>query len=759
MSQGLGSTGPSGRSPFPPSRSTRRIGPRPSMDGLDESVSTSSSLQQSPFLQGLLRFSPNNAGNSPYNRSGGSRQRMRFFHENNNNTANQQLGICNNSSKSSLDEASNSETMDGIPMDALRTLATQALLQSPEQASFYASIVYTKSGTADDAFLLAQALLNQQKYAACLRILEDSNILQSDEPWEALLVACQALSKTDQWTTLSEVLEDASRLPAFENTSSLFPRIATSQPLEDNDDMGWQQLQQSIASSAAIHPLARIAYWRGLAYHETGHGPRAATFWKRALKIDCQCQSAWEALLSRQLITPAEAHALLQTVSFAKNQEWLRSMYLARIELTPQDVSVSTTGQAAEMTDSFQLHDASSIQLSSPMPKFATPGDVHFQLNDDNDNRATKHPVQSNVDEAFENLCNVYKLQHSPQVLAMAARRAYRRYDWKQTIAVCEELDQFDPALANASYCYVSTLVLLGHKRVLFRLAHEWVEAAPKSAQAWFAVGAYYYCCERYHVAQRHFCRATRLDPQCTEAWIAFGCSFAACDESDQALASFRAAQRLSPGEHTSLLYMGVEYTRTNHLVLASYFLEAAMKTSGGDPLCLHELGVLSLQKGEHAKAIQWFQRALSSLFGVQCVKDCIELCADPYWEPTLFNLGHSYRKSRQFDLAGLCFKRCVSLRPDKFSTYSALAFTRHLLGEFDSAIESYHKALSLKPNDSFSTEMLNKALLEVLGGEKSTFFDEIPTTTGSTFGNVPLLTPQDESMMSEEMESDVSMS
>jgi anaphase-promoting complex subunit 6 len=81
--------------------------------------------------------------------------------------------------------------------------------------------------------------------------------------------------------------------------------------------------------------------------------------------------------------------------------------------------------------------------------------------------------------------------------------------------------------MTDAAFCYVATLVILGHKRVLFRLAHEWVETSPKSAQAWFAVGAYYFCCERYHVAQRHFCRATRLDPQCTEAWIAFGCSFA----------------------------------------------------------------------------------------------------------------------------------------------------------------------------------------------------------------------------------------
>lgn len=344
-------------------------------------------------------------------------------------------------------------------------------------------------------------------------------------------------------------------------------------------------------------------------------------------------------------------------------------------------------------------------------------------------------PMQADIDQAFDQLWKVHKLQHAPHVLALAARRAYRRYEWKEALQYCQQLDQVDPAMPEAAYCYVATLILLGHKRQLFRIAHEWVEAAPRSAPAWFAVGAYYYCCERYHVAQRHFCRATRLDPQCTEAWIAFGCSFAACDESDQALASFRAAQRLSPGEHSSLLYMGMEYVRTNHLVLAHYFLQAALNASGGDPLCLHELGVLSLQKGDCQLAIHWFHRALRALYGTvhanlqrrphgddvaenELTDDSValeEMCQDPYWEPTLFNLGHAYRKSRRFEDASRCFMRCKSLCPDKFSTYSACGFTKHLMGDLDGAIEDYHQALSCKRDDPFSTEMLNRALKEAM--------------------------------------------
>ena len=677
----------------------------------------------------------------------------------------------NTSSSESPDDDPSDEPLeiDGIPVQHIRKLAIRELLQSPQQASFYASILYSKTNSSEDALLLAHAHMATKKYTSCLRLLEESALLQSSYPWDALALACTALAASEEWAALAEIAEDACRLPDDDHNAAAatghasFARLAPPLPLEDDDDIGWISLQVSVtkhhapltsasaALASALHPLAQVLYWRGQAYHATGHFSRAALYWKRALKMDCQCQQAWEALLAHNLITPAHAHALLQELDFGNaHVKWLRSLYLARIELTPQDATLQSeqgdeeAGHAAAM-DSFQW-DASSIQMSSPMPAFqfgpneTTPVQGAYGLRSNAAPATNAHQQQpqipailGDVDQAFDTLWNVHKLQHSPQVLAMAARRAYRQYDWKQALVYCEELDQLDPVMTEAAYCYIATLLLLGHKRTLFRLAHAWVEASPRSAQSWFAVGAYYYSCKRFHVAQRHFCRATRLDPQCTEAWIAFGCSFAACDESDQALASFRAAQRLSPGEHTSLLYMGIEYTRTNHLVLSGYFLNAALNASGGDPLCLHELGVLAFQKKEHAQAIEFFGRALAALARLDShsIIDCIELCHDPFWEPTIFNLGHAYRKTRQFDLALACFQRSVALCPGKHSAYSALGFTKHLVEDLDGAIACYHQALSCKADDPFSTDMLNRALREAMN--KGDIFDDAMGGSGSS--------------------------
>ena len=459
--------------------------------------------------------------------------------------------------------------------------------------------------------------------------------------------------------------------------------------------------------------------------------------------------------------------------------------------------------------------DASSIQLLTPIPQQQSMADMsaagtslffphsssvhihnhnqsvmnHSDQSTDVGNLSSAAATASAVGSALDTLWNKFQLRNSPEVLAMAAQNAYRRYDWNAALQFCEELAEVDPLSSNtnkAAFCHVSTLVQLHRKRSLFRLAHDWVETSPKEARSWFAVGAYYYACERYHVAQRHFCRATRLDPHCVEAWIAFGASFAACDESDQALASFRAAQRLAPGNHTSLLYIAMEYLRTNHLVLAQHFLKAANDSSGGtDPLVKSETGVLKLNQKKYSQAITWFLMALGGdsewtssmtkllsapLYNggnatagdtnpryLDALSRLIEIIQDPYWESTLFNLAHAYRKERRFDAAVICLEQCLALK-ETASVHSALGYCLHLQSMVIStrnlvarrkqqrfrarpsveeehlkqernrsnrllhmAIDAYHQSLAKKPDDPFASEMLQKVLGDAL--EQTDFF------------------------------------
>ena len=119
----------------------------------------------------------------------------------------------------------------------------------------------------------------------------------------------------------------------------------------------------------------------------------------------------------------------------------------------------------------------------------------------------------------------------------------------------------------------------------------------------------------------------------------------------------------------------------------------------------LHELGVLHYLKGEYDEAVSYFWQVASN---------CQEY-DETVREPSIFNLGHAYRKKRDFDNAALWYRAALAINPRVASTYSALGFTLHLKGDLDQAIELYHQSLSLKPDDTFTCEMLSEALKDIL--------------------------------------------
>lgn len=365
--------------------------------------------------------------------------------------------------------------------------------------------------------------------------------------------------------------------------------------------------------------------------------------------------------------------------------------------------------------------------------------------------------VRKQIEKSFQNLHSKHHLSQSPEVLALAATRSYYAYNLSLALHYCQILYEMDPLSVEAAGIQIATLTALGHKRPLFRLAHALVDADSKSPTAWYAVGCYYYACGRFDLAQQHYWRATRLGPRDANCWVAFGCAFAACDENDQANACFRTAQRLNSGSHYPMLYMGMEHLRTNNIPLAGHFLRSSRSMEKNDPLCCNELGVWAYRSKEWKDGIRWFVLALRLYvesvvsekvnlswseenvskqdgnikvnkprfeFGQRQGRetvasfsdtDCIEFCQDAFWEPTIFNLGQCYRKARMFEEASLCFEKCLALCPEKAMSFSALGFTRHLAGDIDGAIESYHQALSRKPDDPFASEMLNRAMRESL--------------------------------------------
>jgi len=528
--------------------------------------------------------------------------------------------------------------------------------------------------------------------------------------------------------------------------------------------------------------LAQLCSLRARVHEQLDNRAAAATWAGRALEVDVWCTEAMEMLLDRHLLTVEEERDLISSLDFSGCDDgdgspcWLRDLYISRLSGAGGALDFGDRGPTEDRPGARRAGPAHSFfQDQSVATSFASIIDAH----EPPENRSVmirdrfslaQTPIQSHdatlphahapsrvhtpddapdVDAAFHRLRTVHGLGHTSEVLVSSALRAYARHGISEAHALCAAAHRLDPLCDRALFVRVACLADLARKGDLFHESHRLVDARPRSAASWFAVGCYYRLCGRVEAAQRHFGRATRLNPRCAEAWIAFGNAFAAADESDQAMSAYRAAQRLHAGGHLPLLYIGMEYLRTNNLELAKHFLNASSGLAPGDPLAFNELGVHAHRQEEHTEAIGLFVHALrlcaalrptAREFGAgdgvdhtpsdaaasllqMSEEDVVLACRDPFWEPTIFNLGQSYRKIRRFENAALCFEKAMALVPGNPSSYAALGYTRHLLGDVDAAIESYHQALGMDPDDAFSGEMLHRALQESFAGPASDAF------------------------------------
>ncbi len=281
-------------------------------------------------------------------------------------------------------------------------------------------------------------------------------------------------------------------------------------------------------------------------------------------------------------------------------------------------------------------------------------------------------------------------LRDNADVVAAAAEWSLARGDAPAAYATTSALLARDPLRAAALPAHLAAATQLRKRNELFARGHELVQADSSSGVAWYAVGCYYAAAGQHAAARRFLAKCTAVAPGFAPGWLAYGHAFAAQDETDQALAAYRTAARLFPGAAAPLLCVGCEYARAANWALARQFLGMARDACPGDPQPHHELGCVALRAGEPAAARDAFQAALA-----RAPAPLTET-----WEPTLLGLGHALRKLRDWDGATAAYTRALGLVPRAAATLAALAFTAQLRGDLQAAIELYHVALGLRPDD-----------------------------------------------------------
>ncbi|XP_066253498.1 cell division cycle protein 16 homolog isoform X1 [Euwallacea similis] len=443
----------------------------------------------------------------------------------------------------------------------------------------------------------------------------------------------------------------------------------------------------------------------------------ASDCYKQALRYDIYCFEAFDRLVKYQMLDAKEERELLQSIPIQdqcppEEAAVMKSLYELRLKKyhtpTPHlPPPVTVMNQPVENTPGSvnSLPASPYIQLPTSISTPMIPSNVG--KNDQN-----KMQVDTVIDAQI-----VAKLQCSLELLVSQAEVLYYNCDYQNCLKLTEQVLKKDPYHEGCLPIYISCMVELKQSTKLFSMAHALVDLYPNLAISWFAVGCYYYVTGKSDSARGYLAKATCIDKLFGPAWLAYGHSFASENEHDQAMAAYFKASQLMRGCHLPHLYIGLECGLTHNIWLAEKFFLQAQCIAPEDPFILHERGVISFQSQDYEKAEDYFREALVKIKRIQ-------LGSIPtIWAPLLNNLGHVSRKLKKYKESLQFHNEALVLMSQHVPTISAIAYVHSLMENYDDAVEWFHKALSLKRDDTFSTTMLSY-VLEQWAEEKVPFSD-----------------------------------
>lgn len=404
---------------------------------------------------------------------------------------------------------------------------------------------------------------------------------------------------------------------------------------------------------------AAMCYLRGLCYAKQNAFDRAKECYKDAVGIDVQCYEAFEQLMKNCLMSPDEEWQFLDSLDF----------------------------------DSINTGDASSSQEASEFTKM-----LYIT-------RLSKYKNPQNFTSATETLSTHYNMADNPDLLLSKASLLFTQCRFKEALSITSSIILSDKCNFSIYPIHLACLYELSEKNALFLIAHDLADAHPEEPCTWLAVGIYYLATNKIAEARRYFSKASMMDPHFGPAWIGFAHTFAAEGEHDQAISAYSTAARLFMGTHLPQLFLGMQNLLLNNMTLADEFLRTAMELCANDPLLLNEMGVVAYHQEELEKAIEMFTQALA-------IAD--DIGSEPEaWISTRCNLGHAYRRQHRWNEALEQFDDVLRLGGKDTQVFCAKGLVLLEVEKQFEAVQCFHEALAISPQDAIATELLNKALEE----------------------------------------------
>ena len=519
----------------------------------------------------------------------------------------------------------------------------------------------------NDAFFLAQVHFSTGNYTRAQSFLEKHNLIERNTSCQYLAAHCQirqgkyeeALSILGDKDPTHLIISPSKTRRKLQHTNgSLRPGHkhgkANGKPdrIERSEERGRENLSD-------IKYEAGMCYLRGICYAKQNAFDRAKECYKDAVRIDVQCFEAFDQLMKNSLMSPDEEWNFLESLDFES------------ISSEDNDIS-QEAAQFAKML------------YTTRLSKYKNPTDFNH---------------------ASETLSTHYNLATNPDLLLSKAELLFTQCRFKQALALTTSILDNDEYNFSIYPLHLACLHELAQTNTLFLLSHRLADLHPDEPATWLAVGVYYLSISQIVEARRFFSKASMMDPHFGPAWIGFAHTFAAEGEHDQAISAYSTAARLFQGTHLPQLFLGMQNLQLNNMTLAQEYLNAAHALCSTDPLLLNELGVVFYHLDHLADAIAVFNSALT-------IAEDID--SDPRaWIATRANLGHAYRRQRQWDNALQEFEEVLRQGGKDSGIFCAKGLVLLEMGRSWEAVCVLHEALAVSPQDPVATDLLGRALEE----------------------------------------------
>lgn len=218
---------------------------------------------------------------------------------------------------------------------------------------------------------------------------------------------------------------------------------------------------------------------------------------------------------------------------------------------------------------------------------------------------------QFNCQEALQFYSTLPRAQQdTPFVLAQMGRAQYEQAKYPEAERFFRRLRIMSPTRMQDMEVYSTILWHLKRETDLSFLAHELIDSAWLSPEAWCALGNAWSLAKDHEQALRCFKRATQLDPKFAYAYTLQGHEHMSNEEYDKALTAFRLSISADRRHYNAYYGIGMVYEKLGNYDKAQTHFQAASQIHPTNAVLICCIGTV-LEKQKHImQALQFFSKA-----------------------------------------------------------------------------------------------------------------------------------------------------